>query len=265
MSRLSTGDATLAYRDTGGEGPVVVFVHGLGGTANAWRAQLAACEGRYRGIAYDQRGAGRSDKPPGPYSIELWARDLVGLLDALGIERAALVGHSMGCMVVEHAALELAGRIWGLAMCGGIIKWPEEAKPVFAERAELARSRRMDEVAEAVATTGLSERCRDERPALHGLMIEMIAANDPDAYAESALAVGRGAMRDPASVPCPALAFAGSEDPVTPPTDAEAIAGAIPEARAARVDGAAHWCALEDPAATNRVLFGFLDGLDPGP
>jgi 3-oxoadipate enol-lactonase len=195
----------------------------------------------------------------GPYSVELWARDLERLLDGLGIERAALVGHSVGCMVAEHAAATLGERIWALALCGGAPAWPAEAAPGFSQRAELARGGRMDEIAEAVATTGLSERCRAEDPSRHGLMLALIASNDPEAYAESALATGAGSMRELERLECPVLAFAGSEDPVTPPAFAEAIAEAAPKGETAVVEGAAHWCMLERPQAVNETLFGFLD------
>ncbi|MDQ2940400.1 MAG: alpha/beta hydrolase, partial [Actinomycetota bacterium] len=87
-ARIEIDGLTFTYEDTGGTGPSVLFVHGLGGSANAWLAQLEACRQRgWRGIAYDQRGAGRSDKPEGPYSVELWAEDVERLLDALEIER----------------------------------------------------------------------------------------------------------------------------------------------------------------------------------
>jgi 3-oxoadipate enol-lactonase len=263
--RLEIGDGvTLAYEDAGGEGPVVVFVHGLGGSAYGWWAQLAACRERgNRAIAYDQRGAGRSSKPAGPYSVELWAEDLERLVDALGVERAALVGHSVGCMVAEHAAARLTERVWALALCGGALEWPAEAKPAFEQRAALARAGRMDEIAEAVATTGLTERGRSEHPALHGLMLELIASNDPDAYAESALATGRGSMRDPDRVGCPVLAFCGAEDPVTPPSFAQAIADAVPRGEAATVDRCAHWCMLERPDAVSETVVAFLDRCAP--
>lgn len=258
-ARLDLGEVTLAYEDTSGQGPVVVFVHGLGGSAYGWWAQLGACRERgYRAIAYDQRGAGRSSKPAGPYSVELWAEDLAGLLDGLGVERAALVGHSVGCMVAGHAAVLLGDRAWALALLGGALEWPDEAKPAFEQRAALARDRRMDEIAEAVTTTGLTERCRKQEPALHGLMLELIASNDPDAYAESALATGAGSMRDPDRVVCPVLAFCGAEDPVTPPAFSEAIAAAVPRGEAATVEGAAHWCMLERPRAVSQALLGFL-------
>jgi pimeloyl-ACP methyl ester carboxylesterase len=257
--RLEIEGVTLAYEDTGGEGPTVVFVHGLGGSAYGWWAQLAACRGRgYRGIAYDQRGSGLSEKP-GRYSVELWAEDLERLLDGLEVGRAALVGHSVGCMVAEHAAIRLGERIWALALLGGALEWRPEAGPVFGQRVELARAGRMDEIAEAVAATGLSERCRGEQPAVHGLMLGLIASNDPDGYAESAAATGRASMRDPEHVGCPVLAFAGAEDPVTPPDFSRAIAEAVPRGEWAEVEDAAHWCMLERPEAVNDALFGFLD------
>lgn len=264
MKWIEANGIELAFEEAG-EGPAVVLVHGLGGSAYGWRAQLLALGERYRAIAYDQRGAGRSQKPPGPYSVELWAADLVALIDALGIERAALVGHSAGCMIAEHAAVELGERVWGLAMLGGALAWPSQAGSVFEQRAELARSGRMDEVAEAVAAGALTERCRDEDPVLHGLVLALVASNDPAAYAAWALGVRDGAMADPGAVACPALAFAGAEDPVTPPSAAEEIAAAVPRGEAATVPGGAHWCMLERPVEVNRALLDFLDRNSPRP
>ena len=262
--RIDIGGLTLAYEDTGGSGPCVVFVHGLGGSKNGWLAQLERCGERgWRGIAYDQRGAGRSEKPAGPYSVEMWVDDLLGLLEALGVERAALVGHSVGCMIAERAATTLAGRLWALALCGGARAWRPEAQPIFEERVRLARAGRMDEIAAMVATTGLSERCREDDPRLLGLMRELIASNEALAYAECSAATASATMSDLASVDCPVLAFCGAEDPVTPIAAAEEIAAALSHGETAVVPGAAHWCMVEDPAGTNRVLFDFLDRAAP--
>jgi 3-oxoadipate enol-lactonase len=260
VDRLDIGEVTLAYEDTGGDRSPVVFVHGLGGSAYAWWSQLAACRDRgYRGIAYDQRGAGLSGKPPGPYSVEAWAEDLEQLLDALGLERAALVGHSVGCMVAEHAAVRLGDRITALALCGGALRWRPEAGEVFEQRARLARAGRMDEIARTVATTGLSERARAEDPALAGLMLALIASNDPRAYADCTDATAAGSMRDLERVACPTLAFCGAEDPVTPPAFAAAIADAVPNGDSATIDGAAHWCAVEHPDEVSALVLDFLD------
>jgi 3-oxoadipate enol-lactonase len=237
----------------------VVFVHGLGGSSYSWWAQLAACESRgQRAVAYDQRGAGRSDKPPGPYSVASWADDLVGLLDLLEIDRATLIGHSVGCMIAEQAAARLGRRALGLVMIGGGLRWRPESAPVFAERVELALAGRMDEIAATVARTGLSDRCRESDPALAGLMRHLIASNDPVAYAAWSAATAEAEMVDPDRVACPALAVCGELDPVAPPAFAETIASAIPDCRTAVVPGAAHWCQLEAPGALNEVLTGFL-------
>src|SRR5918992_2239498 len=202
--RIELEDVQLVYEDRGPrspEGSAVVFLHGLGGSSYSWWGQLAACEERgHRAVAYDQRGAGRSSRPPGPYSIELWARDLERLLDALEIEHATLVGHSVGCMIAEQATVRLGERVRGLVLIGGALRWRPEAGPVFEERVRLARAGRMDEIAQAVAETGLSERCRQQNPALHGLFCELIASNDPQAYAEWSAATAAGEMIEPQRV-----------------------------------------------------------------
>jgi 3-oxoadipate enol-lactonase len=258
--RLDIGEVTLAYEDMGTDGPPVVFIHGLGGSIYGWWGQLAACEPRgYRGVAYDQRGSGRSDKPDGRYSVEGWAEDLTRVLDGLGIDRVALVGHSGGCMVAQHASVRLGKRVWALALIGGALEWRPEAGAVFEERVRLARSGRMDEIAATVASTGLSARGRAENPVLHGLMLDKIASNDSRAYAASTQATGAGSMRAPERVPCPTLALSGAEDPVTPPDFAAAIANAVPSGESTVIDGAAHWCMLERPGAVNEAVFGFLD------
>jgi pimeloyl-ACP methyl ester carboxylesterase len=261
--RIDVEDVRLVYEDRGEgslEGSAVVFLHGLGGSSYSWWGQLAACEERgHRAVAYDQRGAGRSSRPPGPYSIELWAEDLERLLDGLEVERATLVGHSVGCMIAEHAAVRLGERVRGLATIGGALRWRPEAGPVFEERIRLARSGRMDEIAQAVAQTGLSERCREQNPVLHGLFCELIACNDPQAYADWSAATAVGEMVEAERIACPTLALCGELDPVTPPAFTEALADAIPGARAAVIEGAAHWCQLEAPAAVSASLLDFFD------
>jgi 3-oxoadipate enol-lactonase len=257
--RIEIEGVTLAYEDTGGEGPSVVFIHGLGGSANVWLAQLQACRERgWRGVAYDQRGAGRSDKPGGPLSVGLWAADAERLLEALGLERTALVGHSVGCMIAARAALQLGERIWAVALCGGALRWRPEAGPVFEERARLAHAGRMDDIAEAVTTTGLSERSRREDPRLLGLMREIIAANDAEAYALWSEGTAMGTIEGLGGLSPPLLAICGSEDPVTPLSAAEAIAAAAPDGQTATVPGAAHWCMIEDPQTTTATLMRFL-------
>jgi 3-oxoadipate enol-lactonase len=257
--RAAVNGIELAF-ERRGDGPVVAFVHGLGGRKEGWaEVQASVAEAGYDTIAADLRGAGESAKPAGPYSVEAWSQDLIALLEALGIDRATLVGHSVGCMVAEHAALALQDRCPALAMLGGAICWPDGFDAVLAERAELARQGRMREIAEAVAATGLTERARAENPALVDRFVSMFAANDPDGYAESCLATAGGTMVEPERIAGPALAFAGALDPVTPPDASKEIAGAMPRGQFETVPEGAHWCHMELPEAVSERLLGFLD------
>ena len=256
--RVDVGEIELAY-ERRGEGPVVAFAHGLGGGKEGWAdvAQRVADAG-FETICVDMRGAGESEVPPGPYSVEAWAADLVALLDALGIEHAALVGHSVGCMVVEHAALALEGRCPALAMLGGAIRWGDGFETVLGERAELARAGSLGEVAVAVAAAGFSQRAHAERPELIESFVEDFASQDPEGYAESALATARASMLDPERIGCPSLALAGAEDAVTPTESSQEIAETMPRGEFAAVSGGAHWCHIELPERVGEQLAGFL-------
>ena len=117
----------------------------------------------------------------------------------------------------------------------------------------------MREIADTVAQTGLSDSCRDANPALLGLFCELIASNDPYAYAEWSAATAVAQMSELGRIGCPALAACGELDPVAPPAFAQAIAAELPNGRTAVVEGAAHWCQLEDPAAVSALLVEFLD------
>ena len=263
--RIDVNGVALAYEDSGGDRPPVVFVHGLGGSIETWRAQTAAVAAAgYRVVAYDQRGAGLSSKPDGPYSVDQWTEDLLALCGALGLEITALVGNSVGSMVAANAAARLGERCWALAMIGGALAWRPEAGPVFAERVELARAGRMDEIADTVAGSGLSETRRDADPAFLGLFRTLITGTNPDAYAESSAATAEARMTAPATITAPVLSIAGELDPVTPPAFAQAIVDAIGHGDVAPIWGAAHWCHLEEPGAVNEALTGFLASQRPG-
>ncbi len=262
--RMDVNGTTLAYEDSGGDGPAVVFVHGLGGSIETWRAQTTAVRAAgFRAIAYDQRGAGLSAKPEGPYSAEQWTGDLLGLVEALGLDRVALVGNSVGCMVAANAAVALGERCWAVATIGGALAWRPEAGPVFAERVKLARAGRMDEIADTVAASGISEARREADPAFLGLFRALIAGADPVAYAECSAATAEARMTAPERISAPVLAIAGELDPVTPPAFAEAIAEAVREGETAVIPQAAHWCHLEAPGAVNEALLAFLAGRRP--
>src|SRR6516164_1784545 len=85
-----------------GEGPPIVFIHGLGATSNVWYAQRTVFSKYYRVITYDRSGSGRSQRASAAYSIDAWSEELAGLLDLLAVPRAVVVGHSLGSMVAQR-------------------------------------------------------------------------------------------------------------------------------------------------------------------
>jgi pimeloyl-ACP methyl ester carboxylesterase len=103
-----------------GQGPDLVLVHGLGGNLAGWHLNMApALQQEYRVLTYDLRGHGRSDAPPAGYTTGDMAQDLAGLLDALDIEKTALVGHSWGADIILHFALLYPGRVSALVVVEG--------------------------------------------------------------------------------------------------------------------------------------------------
>ena len=109
------------HYETQGDGPPVVFVHGLGGTSNVWHAQRVTLSKNFRVVTYDLSGSGRSDRSRRQYSIDGWADELAGLMDHLSIPAAVVVGHSMGTVVVQRFAAKYAKRPTAIVLAGALV------------------------------------------------------------------------------------------------------------------------------------------------
>jgi pimeloyl-ACP methyl ester carboxylesterase len=108
-----------------GQGPTVVLVHGLGGNLAAWHLKIVPeLQGEFRLLTYDLRGHGRSDAPPVGYTTGDMVRDLAGILDGLGIQQAAFVGHSWGTDIVLHFALQYPDRVSRMVLVEGAMLAP---------------------------------------------------------------------------------------------------------------------------------------------
>lgn len=118
----TVGPYKLRYLDTGGTGVPVVLIHGLAGDYTAWLAQVEALRGRHRVIAFDNRGAGASTQVDEPVTTGDLADDTLALMDHCGIERAHVVGRSMGGAVAQHMALKAPARILSLVLCASFAR-----------------------------------------------------------------------------------------------------------------------------------------------
>jgi YbgC/YbaW family acyl-CoA thioester hydrolase len=263
MRQMTVNGVNLAV-DVRGSGPAILFVHGYPLDHTIWEPQLQALDG-WRRIAPDLRGMGLSDAPDLGYSMATYADDLAALLDTLGVERAVLCGLSMGGYVVFEFLRRWRGRAAGLVLVDTRAE-PDgmEAKRGRDVAATQAREKGAAAIAEAMLPKMFAPSAAVKKPELVERVRALMAAT-PVAGIVGAL----GAIRDrPDSTPLlatlsdlPTLVLAGTDDQITPPPSAAAMAAAIPGARCMTIPGAGHLATVEEPAATTEAIREFLEGI----
>jgi len=259
MPLIRSKDVELFYDLTGPEGaPVVAFSNSIGTTLEMWDRQVPALSDRYRCVRYDTRGHGRSPVVDRPITIEDLANDLAGLLDALGIEQAHIVGLSLGGMTAQAFGARHPERAQSLVLMATSAYLPHG----WNERAAIVRANGMGAIVEAV----LARWFTPDFAAVHPEAVEPLRArflqNDPKGYAACCEAIRDMDLRPSnAALTQPTLIIAGADDPATPVTMMEEIRTRIPQAELIVLPRAAHILAVERPEAVNRHLAAFLDDL----
>lgn len=262
---LERPGARIWYEATG-EGPALVFAHGLGGNHLSWWQQVPHFCARYTCIAFAHRGFAPSDPVPGGPDPADFAGDLAALVDHLGLGEVRLVAQSMGGWTCLEYALAHPGRVRALVLAStsGTIERGPELFPGDPGRLE-RWTREAEEAAAALERRGIAvaagARMAEEQPALHFLYREM---------SQLGPALDRAALRRrlwasftrPASrlgeIAAPTLFITGAEDLVFPPFLADALAPLMPRARVARVENAGHSVYFERAAVFNRLVDEFL-------
>lgn len=259
--------------DVRGEGPAVVFVHGLGGSLNAWTPLLPALT-RQRCIRLDLPGAGRSHQAyalgsatphGGRLSTETQADAVLRVLDALGLQHAHLVGHSYGTLIAQVLAAREPGRVRSLALFGALLEPAQAMRDAMRARAALAREQGLFDIAEAVSQAGLSASSRETQPVSVAYVRETVGAQDAEGYARNCLALGEARAARHELIRCPTLIVNGDEDVVTPLSAARQLADRLgahgAPVRLETLGRCGHWPMLERTADAQRLLRDFLDKL----
>ena len=255
----ATINGVQIHFESQGEGPPIVFVHGLGGTSNVWHAQRVTLSKYHRVVAYDLSGSGRSDKTRRSYSMDGWADELSGLLDHLSIPAAVIVGHSMTTVLGQHFAAKYPQRTTALVLAGALVELAPSGKEAFTKRAELVEKDGMIAVADTVLGGALSAGTREHNLALTGMVREMLLSNDPACYANQCRALIAGSAKaDQEKIACPTLLLVGDQDPVTPLSLQKQIAAAIKNCRIRVIPNTAHLTMMEMPEMFNAALLEFL-------
>jgi 3-oxoadipate enol-lactonase len=238
--------------------PPLVLSNSLGSSLAMWDAQAPALAERFRLIRYDIRGHGQSPVPPAPYSIDDVGRDLIELLDHLEVEKAHVVGLSLGGMTGMWLGINAPERVDRLALlCTSAKLGPPET---WADRAKLVREEGTEAVAEAGVGRWLTEPFRHDNPDITRDLEAMIAAIPDEGYAACCGVIEHlDLTAELPSIAAPTLVIAGAQDPATPPEHAERIAAGIPGARVEVLDPAAHLANVEQPEAVTRLILEHLE------
>jgi 3-oxoadipate enol-lactonase len=241
------------------DAPTVVLAGSLGSTLSMWDPQVPALAEHFRVVRYDTRGHGSSPVPPGPYSIDDLADDMVALLDTVGAQRAHIVGLSLGGMAAIRMAARRPDRVDRLALlCTAAQMSPAQA---WAERAVLVRAQGPGAVADAVAGRWLTDERRRDHPEDVQRLVSMISATPAEGYASCCTAIEHMDLRaDLPQITAPTLVVGAADDPSIPVANQRALAAAISGARLQIVEHAAHLASFEQPDAVNAVLVDHLTG-----
>jgi pimeloyl-ACP methyl ester carboxylesterase len=257
MPRVLTDAQTLFYRlsanDLTHRRPPLLLIHGAGGTHMHWPAALRRLAD-WNVYALDLPGHGKSPGP-GRDSIAAYCDVVYGVIQALGLERAVLAGHSMGGAIVQEFALHYPGRLAGIVLVGTGARLRVAPAILDGIRSDFPATART--IADWVHDKNTPEQ-------LKRLYLRSVLENDPQVMYGDFYACDQFDRRaDVARIETPALVVCGSNDVMTPPKFSEALAQSLPRARLALIPNAGHMVALEAPEAVAEAVADFLGTLGP--
>ncbi len=263
MSNVKVNDINMYY-EIHGEGFPLVMIGGLGVNINWWPPDfLGGFSKNFKTIIFDNRGAGRTDKPDIEYSIKMFADDTVGLMDALNIEKAHVLGHSMGGCIAQELVLDYPERVEKLVLgstdCGGSRAVPPS--PEVMEILMKLEGKSPEELTELVILIGFTEDFIKNNPDVVERAREDILKDPPSEFSvqrHGAALMKFNAGRRLKKVKTPTLIVNGKKDTINPVQNAEVLAKLIPGAKTFLLENAAHLFFYSD---TERVIEGILEFL----
>lgn len=263
MPEAQVNGITLYY-EVHGEGPNLTLIEGIGYHTWMWYRQVPAFSRYFRTLIYDNRGVGRSDKPPGPYSHEGNADDLAGLLDHLGWETTRVLGVSMGGFIAQELALKYPERVDRLVLAatafGGpnMVPVPEPALRAMTPDPSLSYEERVRRgMPIAFGNVSWPEENREEFEEIIRWRCEL--PQPPEAAIAQAMAgVTFNVEGRLGEIQAPTLVITGDQDNVVPPENARMLADRIPNARLDVIPGAGHLSIIEASDRFNRDVITFL-------
>ena len=237
----------------------VVMVHGLGGSSGTFETSMPALSDR-RALRADLPGAGRSAPRPGMRTVADLASCVRDAMRAAGIDRAHLVGHSLGTLACRELARRDPRAVAGLVLFGALAELAPAARQGLLTRADEARRHGMAGIAGAVTDAGLSDVTRTSNPVARAFVRESLLRQPPAGYAAHCELLANAGPVDSSALAVPVTLVVGAEDRVAPPATSNGLAAAMPAAdvRTRTLPNVAHWHTIEAPGACADALAAHL-------
>jgi pimeloyl-ACP methyl ester carboxylesterase len=263
MPTIQVNDIDLYY-EIFGEGEPLLFIHGLGSSSRDWEMQIGFFAQNYQVITIDVRGHGKSDKPPGPYSIPLFTEDTAKLLGALGVSPVHILGISLGGMIAFQLGISYPEVVKSLIIVNStpelIPRTMREQLQIW-QRLLIVRLMGMRKMGEVLADRFLP---LPEQAELREIFIERWAENDKPAYLEAMKAViGWSVVDRLGEIRCPTYVI-GADGDYFPTEEKEIYVQRIPGAKLIVIENTRHALPAEKPDVFNTVVADFLAGLRGG-
>ncbi len=264
MPFCNIGDIDLYY-EIHGHGFPLLFISGLSASTRTWEGQIPFFEKHYRCIIFDNRGAGLSGKPPGPYTIAAMAKDALRLLDFLRVEKTFVFSLSMGGMIALElariASPRLGALLLGCAHAGGKDHIPPspEVVSLLINNAGLSR----EQILEKETAIFFSEKFRAQNPKAieEHYRVQLLAPVQPEhAFQAQLMAIyqfdGADALE---KIRIPALIVTGTQDVLIPAANSDYLAARLPNAELIHIPGAGHALHVECRDLLNREAHRFFE------
>ncbi len=253
----------VLHHEVSGRGKPLVFIHGLGSSGRDWKPQVDFFSRSYQVVVFDLRGHGQSSRPPGPYSIKLFAADTAALIEALALSPAHVAGLSLGGMIAWQLAADRPELLRSMVAvnCGPEVRLKSLKHWWMAlRRCVIVRLFGMRKMGEILARdlfpgTALAQ--------VRKTFVERWAENDRKAYVETMRAIVGWSVTD--RIGCmdvPTLVVASEHD-YTPVSVKEAFISRMPRAELAVIENAHHAVPIEQPDRFNGVVAAFLERQRP--
>lgn len=263
-----TSNGIELYYEIHGSGPTLVLIAGLGYGCWYWGKIAAELKDDFQVVIFDNRGAGQSSQPDGPYSVPMLAADTAGLLDALDLKESIILGHSLGGFIAQELVVsrpDLVGKLILASTNHGGMK----VIPITPEALAVMMDREGDPV--ELVKRGIDIACApgfmEKNPLVVQELVEYRFTNPvPAAQYQAQVAAGAGtaAYTDDqvdqrlGAVKVPTLILSGEFDRVVPPGNADLMAGKIPDSKVVIIPNTGHMFPIEDPQTAAREIKDFL-------